>query len=204
MEESMILPFFKYDTIVFMPDLFSSEEIDDIHKVASSFPLEPGLVGGPHPDAPVDNFVGRIDHSIRDSELRWMLLNEQSQWIYGKIIDGLKQANENFFHYDLGGMNTLQYTIYGGEGGKYGPHVDYPGANILHPRKISISIQLSDEDDYEGGDLLLYPANLNPKKCSRKKGDAVFFNSQMIHEVTPVTSGQRSSLVTWVYGPPWK
>ena len=65
-------------------------------------------------------------------------------------------------------------------------------------RKISFSIQLSDPDDYEGGELLLNHGN----DCvvSKTKGSMTLFPSFTVHEVKPVTKGIRYSLVGWVVG----
>lgn len=72
-----------------------------------------------------------------------------------------------------------------------------------HNRKLSMVIQLSDPSEYEGGELLLHLGN-NPTRIERKKGLAVFFPSYILHEVTPVTKGERYSLVAWVHGKPFK
>ena len=72
-------------------------------------------------------------------------------------------------------------------------------------RKLSVTMQLSEPADYEGGDLLLYWQNLKtPAKAVRNKGTMTLFRSHIIHEVSPVTKGTRRSLVTWVHGPLFK
>jgi PKHD-type hydroxylase len=70
-------------------------------------------------------------------------------------------------------------------------------------RKLSITIQLSNSDDYEGGDLeLLY--DKEPYKLDRSRGTFLVFPSFMLHRVTPVTRGTRWSLVAWIGGKRWQ
>ena len=61
-------------------------------------------------------------------------------------------------------------------------------------------LQLSDSKDYEGGDLMLMHSN-TPNIIEKKKGYLVAFPSYVLHEVTPVTKGERYSLVAWIHGP---
>jgi len=79
-------------------------------------------------------------------------------------------------------------------------HTDFAGTRPF--RKLSVSIQLSDPEDYEGGDLeLLY--GTEPQKLDRSRGALIVFPSFMLHRVTPVTRGARWSLVAWLLGKRW-
>lgn len=64
-------------------------------------------------------------------------------------------------------------------------------------------MQLSDEDDYVGGDLELMFGD-EPQKMIRKRGTILCFPSYVLHRVTPVTEGTRYSLVAWITGPQFK
>ncbi len=64
---------------------------------------------------------------------------------------------------------------------------------------MSLTVQLSDENDYEGGDLLLYNGSTSDK-LSRGKGSVIVFDSRIYHEITKVTKGVRYSLVKWYHG----
>lgn len=66
----------------------------------------------------------------------------------------------------------------------------------LLERKINLIVQLCEEDEYEGGDLLV-----GPFKASRKFGTGIFFPSDRVHSVTPVTNGTRFSLIGHAWGP---
>jgi PKHD-type hydroxylase len=72
-----------------------------------------------------------------------------------------------------------------------------------------MTVSLVDGSEYEGGDFQLDFRNEeenNPYtvKKVRKKGSVVIFPSFVWHRVTPVTSGQRYSLVCWTLGRPYQ
>jgi PKHD-type hydroxylase len=64
-------------------------------------------------------------------------------------------------------------------------------------------VQLSAADVYEGGDLEFHLSGLDRTRM-RRQGTLIAFPSFHEHRVTPVTRGQRFSLVAWVDGPPFR
>ena len=73
-----------------------------------------------------------------------------------------------------------------------------------YDRKLSITVQLSDPTEYEGGDFY-FAAGENPDmEAMRKKGSVMVFPSYMVHAVKPVTKGVRRSLVCWFEGDRWR
>jgi PKHD-type hydroxylase len=70
-------------------------------------------------------------------------------------------------------------------------------------RKLSISIQLTNPEEYEGGELYLYDEDKGTL-MSKEQGTLIIFPSYVLHEVMPVTKGERNSLVTWVTGKQFK
>ena len=71
-------------------------------------------------------------------------------------------------------------------------------------RKLSFSIQLSDPDDYEGGNVQFLDEAGNSYFAPRKRGTIVLFDSRTMHRVLKVTKGTRKSIVGWTVGPRWK
>ena len=69
------------------------------------------------------------------------------------------------------------------------------GSVIFDQRRISVSVELSEPGDYDGGVLEIAPAVGVPRTLPR--GGARLFRSRMIHRVTPVTRGVRDALVAW-------
>jgi PKHD-type hydroxylase len=110
---------------------------------------------------------------------------------------------ESFFDFELTGLfEQLQFTVYEEAGSHYDWHLDKMLSD-LPPRKLSLVLQLSDPEEYTGGDLELFVSS-NPIKIERKRGLLTAFPSFTLHRVTPVTSGIRKSLVAWVGGPKFK
>ena len=70
-------------------------------------------------------------------------------------------------------------------------------------RKLSLSIQLSDPSSYEGGELVLYVGE-EGITVPKEQGKLIAFPSFTLHEVKPVTKGERYSLVAWITGPQFK
>ena len=89
---------------------------------------------------------------------------------------------------------------------KYDWHLDI-GKNETSVRKISAIIQLSDEQDYEGGDFEFSIANDEGDENyfgTRKKGSLILFPAFLGHRVRPITKGVRYSIVTWILGDAFK
>lgn len=143
-----------------------------------------------------------LDH--RRSFTSWIQSNEHTGWIYERLSDLVIQNNEKFFNFDLTMIENLQFTYYNSEEqGCYKAHVDPNCWTLPHNRKLSLVMQLSDPSEYEGGDLKLYNSQ-DPIIIRKEGGMVVCFPSYTLHEVTPVTKGERYSLVAWVHGPAFR
>ena len=91
-----------------------------------------------------------------------------------------------------------QYTEYP-EGGFYDWHMDCDLVMNKEPpiRKISMTLVLSHESEFEGGGLEL---GKKDNIIKPKQGHAIFFASFINHRVVPITKGLRKSLVMWFGG----
>ena len=145
---------------------------------------------------------GVLDTKTRTSHISWIPFKKMTD-MYKDIEKIMKATNGNHFGFD--GMQLTepaQYTEYP-EGGFYDWHVDND-INFQHEppvRKISMTILLSPENEFEGGDLELVKEGQSAKI---KQGHAIFFASFIRHRVAPVTKGNRKSLVMWFGGTPFK
>lgn len=176
-------------------DIFTDEEIEKIIEIGNSEETSVQTEGA----------VGlnrTIDENIRISNISWIRADLESQhWIFRKLTDVVNGMNQQFFKYDLVNIESLQFSRYdSNRKGMYKKHTDMYSQQSFYSRKLSFSLQLTDEDSYEGGDLCLYFQD-DPVVASRKKGVMTFFPSYTLHEVTPVLKGVRYSLVGWVLGP---
>ena len=162
---------------------------------------------------PMDAMVGlgqdgKEESRVRKSVVRWINKDDiNSRFIYNLLWQYANEANRNPFGVEIRDIFDIQYTIYEGTAnGFYDWHIDTFWANDSEwDRKLSITVQLSNPSDYEGGDFMIEPQYEQPNPHSLKQQGTVFvFPSTLRHQVTPVTSGVRKSLVAWVEGPKWK
>ena len=135
-----------------------------------------------------------VDISYRNSRVVWLHPQETNLWMYQRIETVMLEANRHHWNFQLSRIDATQLTEYS-EKGHYGWHEDHgPGVHCI--RKLSMVIQLTKEEEYEGGGLLLFPNDM----ASRSRGSAIIFPSFVTHKVEPVTKGKRMSLVTWAEG----
>jgi PKHD-type hydroxylase len=94
------------------------------------------------------------------------------------------------------------FNCYGGESNHYGPHID--GA-ILHSRNsgqrvrtdLSCTVFLNEPEDYGGGELTVHDT-YGTKSIKLPAGSAVLYPGTSLHEVLPVTRGQRLASFFWI------
>ena len=167
---------------------FTPNEIIKIREIGERLPKNKAEVGGEN--SAVSDY--------RISDVAWMEENMETRWLYDKITEYAKTANKEMWNFDIWGYHDqLQYTTYYGDGGHYDWHADLgPG---ISNRKLSVVLQLSEPGEYEGGELQM---NVGSTILSvpRQLGLICFFPSFVLHRVTPLTSGVRKSLVTWLCG----
>jgi PKHD-type hydroxylase len=175
----------------YFTNVFSNEELNLIKSIGESLPITKAKTVGE------DGFLN--ESSYRKSEVSWIPENDDHLWLYNKISTYADMANKEMrWNFDIWGyQDILQYTVYHGDGGHYDWHVDMgPG---ISNRKMSVVIQLSDPNEYEGGELQINPGG-NIMTVPKQLGLICFFPSFLLHRVTPLTSGTRRSLVTWLCG----
>jgi len=142
------------------------------------------------------------DDKLRQSSVMFIDHIEAHQWIYSKLADLAIMTNNERYGFDLLGFHQeLQLTRYG-KGDFFDWHLDF-GAGEISARKLSMTIQLSDSGEYEGGDLQ-FMLNKKVVNAPREKGTIIIFPSFIMHRVSEITSGVRQSIVGWVSGPPYR
>lgn len=178
-----------YGNYYYFSNTFSPEELEKIRELGERTQKEKGGV----------TEEGVITDT-RISEIGWIGMEQEAIWLYDKIADLVIEANTAMWNLDVSGYHDhFQYTTYYGGGGHYDWHTDVgPG---MANRKISVVLQLSNPEDYTGGDLELNGGGgiIRPPK---DLNTLVIFPSFVLHRVTPVLTGTRKSLVIWLSGPP--
>jgi len=165
-----------------------------------------------------------LNRDKRNSKNAWV---PTTHWTAGFVWHYVERANRENFLYNIRNIDgeSMQFTQYGvgefygwhndaGISGQYKPvsvgnhhdgrTQDYMNEKLELVRKLSFVVQLSDPDDYEGGNLQLLAEDGKSYFAPRKRGTVVVFDSRTQHRVLKVTGGLRKSLVGWVVGPRWK
>lgn len=184
-------------TVTFVPwaNAFTPDELDRIERYGDGLGL---LQGGLAKDLETDK-----RDQIRSSRIAWFEGVAENKWIYDRIQQIAMLINAMSYRFDLTGFSErMQYSVYEDtQQGHYDWHVDQGPIGIR--RKLSLTVQLSDPSQYEGGDLQLYAGNLI-QNAPRDRGMLIAFPSYVLHRVAPVTAGTRKSLVIWITGPQFR
>ena len=106
------------------------------------------------------------------------------------------------WHNDAGLQTQYKPVTVGGR--LEGMGQDFVNENVELVRKLSFAMQLSDPDEYEGGNVQLMDEAGKSYIAPRQRGSIMLFDSRTQHRVLKVTKGVRKSLVGWVLGPRWK
>ena len=150
----------------------------------------------------------QLQDTLRKSQHCWI---PTSYWIGGFLWHYIMNANKDNFLYDISHIENemIQYTQYN-EGDYYNWHTDMDICDINEPdqlvRKLSFTLQLTNNDEYTGGDLEFADFDDSTYRFSvpKSRGTVIVFDSRTPHRVLPVKSGVRKSLVGWVVGKRWR
>jgi len=164
--------------------ILTDAEVGECRKIATNAPFADGRLTNPH-------------HTAKQNEQ----LHDPSA--YQKSSELLRQAMlrspefmEFAFPVALAPPMMTRYK----PGMKYGAHADaafiqLPGATIRSD--LSCTIFLNEPADYEGGELHIRLADAD-LKFKLKPGEAIIYPSDTLHQVVPVTKGERLVAITFI------
>ena len=139
------------------------------------------------------------DEKVRKTQISWI----REPWIDSTQEFYFRDANSNVFGFLADLMPAAQFGTYK-EGDFYEWHYDVNWeSDRQYDRKLSIVIQLSDPNDYEGG-VFEFQYPFEQPKGFEERGSVLIFPSYITHRVTKITKGERKSLVNWLEGPRWR
>lgn len=97
---------------------------------------------------------------------------------------------------------TPRINRYSGAANQYGNHVDSAIRTLAHNGQrvrtdISCTVFLSDPKDYEGGELTVVDT-FGEKHIKLPAGHAILYPGTSVHQVQPVTRGQRLACFFWI------
>jgi hypothetical protein len=119
--------------------------------------------------------------------------NKKNKWLYDYITQIVKNLNDEVWGFDINDLDYVSYIkYYGSDKGEIGWHMDVGRSGKMNftKNKITCIVQLSDPEDYKGGELQLFGID-GITKIPKAKGNTVIFPSYFMHRVTPVTKGLR-------------
>ena len=182
----------QYDDFCWFDGFFSREDVARILEMAAQSEPEQAAVRPQH----------TLDEAVRSSTVRWVHADADNLWLFDRIAGLIKGCNDVRYGFDLWAMTEgLQIADYE-VGSFFAWHKDHGnGAHSI--RKLSITVQLSDPADYDGGDME-FMAGPEVRVAPKTLGTAIIFPSFVMHRVTAVTRGIRRSLVSWISGPPYR
>ena len=188
---------------------------DDISKYGKQLQEQMAVTGG-YGDKKLNKKQIQDLKKKRDSDIVWL----SERWIYNAIHPYIHQANRDAnWNFEWSFSESCQFTKYK-KGQYYDWHCDSWDRPYNQPntqshgkqRKLSVTLSLSNDKDYSGGELEFDMRNTDPDKKAnthvlkeiRSKGSLVVFPSDVWHRVKPVKRGVRHSLVIWNLGWPFK
>ena len=123
-------------------------------------------------------------------------LNEETKWIFDRLEKILNSANERFFNFEINGFADMRLNNYNSNH-SFDWHPDL-GASQTSTRKITLVTLLSNKEDYKGGIIEWDGVH---EEINQEQGTVVLFPPYIFHQVTPVTEGNRYTLICWAVGP---
>ena len=192
-----------YESALVFPTAFTPKQCDRIIELGRDLRADDAMVGGTDADS--------IEEEItRRSKTAW-IEPDDAPWIFEKLGKLAQRANRTYGFDLLGFTEDAQFTYYDEPGAFYDWHQDGLGGEVA-VRKLAIVVQLSDPEDYEGGNLEIFNVvhEYEPEDVeafaddARLRGSVIVFPAFEYHRVTPIVSGERYSLVCWIGGPPFR
>lgn len=177
-----------------VPDAFTTGECDHIVAAIAKMPTDEALL------------VGRNrDHNLRNAELVWMDDVGDLNWVMTRLIELVSHSNKHQFDFDVREFaESPQVARYdAAKGGHFAWHSDIGNGPAAGKRKLTLVLQLSNPDTYDGGDLEIRPS-AHIQLANRAQGSVSVFPSFALHQITPIKRGVRRSLTVWAHGPPFR
>ena len=164
--------------------ILTDAEVAECRQIAAAAPFIDGKITNPHNIAKQNEQLHDPQAYQRSSELLKAALARSPEFA------------EFAFPVALAPPMMTRYK----PGMKYGAHADaafiqLPGATIRSD--LSCTIFLNDPKDYDGGELNIRIGDAE-LKFKLKPGEAIVYPSDSLHQVVPVTKGERLVAITFI------
>jgi PKHD-type hydroxylase len=164
--------------------ILTEAEIAECRRIAAEAKFVDGRISNPHNTAK------------QNEQLHEAAPYQQSSEILRQALIRSEEFRNFSFAYALAPPMMTRYK----PGMKYGAHADaafiqLPGATIRSD--LSCTIFLNEPGDYEGGELHLRLGDAD-LRFKLKPGEAIVYPSDTLHQVIPVTNGERLVAITFI------
>ena len=193
--QHVLTPYLKgIEPFAWWDDVFTSEQLDWLQKKSKESTQSAKIGGGEKEE---------LNDGVRRSEINWLFKDSESAWVFEKLSHVASKLNADYFGFELTGFGeAIQLANYHeARQGTYKWHQDFRPSGPS--RKLSMVLQLSDPNEYEGGELQILTSG-QPTSMQKKRGLITVFPAWTLHQVTPVVKGTRQTLVAWVSGPTFR
>lgn len=171
--------------LIVLPKLLSHEQVKEITSLLDEEDYQDGrLTAGASAVKVKKNLqlVASTETGAKANQvLRDIVLNDKKFWNYTYLKE----------------IASFTFSLYQ-QDMRYGLHLDSPiHKNGQFRTDISMTIHLNAPTDYEGGELIIH-SDFGVHTCKAGMGDAIIYPANLLHEVRPVTNGQRLVAITWI------
>ena len=165
-------------------DLLSEAEVAECRRIAASAPFVDGRITNPHNKT-------KINEQLHD---------QQAYQKSSQLLMGAFGRSEEFREFAFPVMIAPPLITRYHPGMRYGAHADAAFLTIGNAQlrsDLSCTIFLNDPKEYDGGELhvRLGDAEL---KFKLQPGQAIIYPSDTLHQVVPVTRGERLVAITFI------
>jgi PKHD-type hydroxylase len=126
---------------------------------------------------------------------------DAARFVRTLVLQGLDQSNRFFSAALPKRVFTPRVNRYAGGSNYYGNHIDNAIRALPNGSKVrtdlSCTVFLNHPEDYEGGELTVLDT-YGEKSVKLAAGDAVLYPGTSLHQVKPVTRGERQACFLWI------
>ena len=177
-----------------IPDILSPEALTGLHRQLAKAPWQDGRESAGQQAREVKNNL-QLPHDC-----------EAAATVRSAVLRGLERSALFLSAALPKRIFTPRVNRYSGAHNAYGLHVDNAIRTLAGPgalagqrvrTDISCTVFLSDPDDYEGGELQIADT-FGERRVKLPAGHAVIYPGTSLHQVLPVTRGERLACFFWI------
>jgi len=149
-------------------------------------------------DATIVNSKGSYkDENIRSCKVRGINFESYPSTLnilQSNMIENYKPIYPKLDYSKISELQYIQYVT----GDFFRRHKDVINNGTDQRRVLTMSVNMSDPDEYEGGELVVYSKQSSEYVLDKTKGSFLIIPAFMEHEARKVTSGKRKVLICWL------